>query len=128
MHNMGSAKLLIPHPFVFSGTRNVGQVDGYRFLNNAGLAVQLALNPGCAKVQLLTLVNGTTEDFYHSDKVLTILLHKNHGSWGPSHPWSGSVDEIEGGEAIAKMIKAFKESVVTAIVHSHYHSRLFFFP
>ena len=106
MHNVGSAKLLIPHPFVFSGTRNVGQVDGYCFLNNAGLAVQLPLNLGMQRLQLLTLVNGTTEGFYHSDKVLTILRHKNHGSWGPSHPWSGSVDEIEGGEAVAKNDKS----------------------
>lgn len=78
------------------------QADGYCFLNNAGLAVQLALNSGCAKVAVIDIDvhygNGTAEGFYHSDKVLTISLHMNHGSWGPSHPQSGSVDEIGEGE------------------------------
>eukprot|EP00261_Vitis_vinifera_P035126 XP_019076369.1 PREDICTED: histone deacetylase 8 isoform X2 [Vitis vinifera] len=68
----------------------------------AGLAVQLALNSGCAKVAVIDIDvhygNGTAEGFYHSDKVLTISLHMNHGSWGPSHPQSGSVDEIGVGE------------------------------
>ncbi|XP_057458249.1 histone deacetylase 8 [Lotus japonicus] len=78
------------------------QADGYCFLNNAGLAVQLALDSGCKKVAVIDIDvhygNGTAEGFYRSDKVLTISLHMNHGSWGPSHPQSGSVDELGEGE------------------------------
>ncbi|TKY48682.1 Histone deacetylase 8 [Spatholobus suberectus] len=78
------------------------QADGYCFLNNAGLAVQLALDSGCKKVAVIDIDvhygNGTAEGFYRSDKVLTISLHMNHGSWGPSHPHSGSVDELGEGE------------------------------
>ncbi|CAN4099021.1 unnamed protein product [Withania somnifera] len=68
------------------------QADGYCFLNNEGLAVQLALDGGCGKG------NGTAEGFYHSDKVLTISLHMNRGSWGPSNPQGGTVDELGEGE------------------------------
>lgn len=32
------------------------QADGYCFLNNAGLAVQLALDSGCQKVAVVTLM------------------------------------------------------------------------
>lgn len=78
------------------------QADGYCFLNNAGLAVELALNSGCGKVAVIDIDvhygNGTAEGFYHSNKVLTISLHMNHGSWGPSHPQSGTVDELGEGE------------------------------
>lgn len=74
------------------------QADGYCFLNNAGLAVHLALNSGCVKVAVVDIDvhygNGTAEGFYRSDKVLTISLHMNHGSWGPSHPQNGSIDEL----------------------------------
>ncbi|XP_016487473.1 histone deacetylase 8 isoform X1 [Nicotiana tabacum] len=74
------------------------QADGYCFLNNAGLAVQLALDSGCRKVAVLDIDvhygNGTADGFYRSDKVLTISLHMNHGSWGPSHPQSGTIDEL----------------------------------
>ncbi|KAG0495370.1 hypothetical protein HPP92_000060 [Vanilla planifolia] len=74
------------------------QADGYCFLNNAGLAVQLALNSGCQKVAVIDIDvhygNGTAEGFYRSNKVLTISLHMNHGSWGLSHPQSGTIDEI----------------------------------
>ncbi|XP_031252880.1 histone deacetylase 8-like isoform X1 [Pistacia vera] len=78
------------------------QADGYCFLNNAGLAVQLALDSGCAKVVVIDIDvhygNGTAEGFYQSNKVLTISLHMNHGSWGPSHPQNGSIDELGEGE------------------------------
>lgn len=78
------------------------QADGYCFLNNAGLAVQLALDSGCQKVAVIDIDvhygNGTAEGFYKSNNVLTISLHMNHGSWGPSHPQSGSVDEIGEGQ------------------------------
>lgn len=74
------------------------QADGYCFLNNAGLAVQLAIDSGCRRVAVIDIDvhygNGTAEGFYLSDRVLTISLHMNHGSWGPSHPQKGSVDEL----------------------------------
>ncbi|CAI9105760.1 OLC1v1004768C2 [Oldenlandia corymbosa var. corymbosa] len=74
------------------------QADGYCFLNNAGLAVHLALSSGYKKVAVIDIDvhygNGTAEGFYGSDKVLTISLHMNHGSWGPSHPQNGTVDEL----------------------------------
>jgi acetoin utilization deacetylase AcuC-like enzyme len=78
------------------------QADGYCFLNNAGLAVQLALDSGCKKVTVIDIDvhygNGTAEGFYRTDKVLTVSLHMNHGSWGPSHPQNGSVGELGEGE------------------------------
>ncbi|KAJ1384562.1 Ureohydrolase domain superfamily [Sesbania bispinosa] len=78
------------------------QADGYCFLNNAGLAIQLALDSGCKKVAVIDIDvhygNGTAGGFYSSNKVLTTSLHMNHGSWGPSHPQSGSVDELGEGE------------------------------
>ncbi|KAL0370222.1 UNVERIFIED_CONTAM: Histone deacetylase 8 [Sesamum angustifolium] len=74
------------------------QADGYCFLNNAGLAVQLALNSGLNKVVVIDIDvhygNGTAEGFYRSNRVLTISLHMNHGSWGPSHLQNGTVDEL----------------------------------
>ncbi|KAH0866569.1 hypothetical protein HID58_083780 [Brassica napus] len=75
------------------------QADGYCFLNNAALAVKLALDSGqCSRVAVVDIDvhygNGTAEGFYRSDKVLTVSLHMNHGSWGSSHPQRGSVDEI----------------------------------
>ncbi|XP_043721924.1 histone deacetylase 8-like [Telopea speciosissima] len=80
------------------------QADGYCFLNNAGIAVQLALDSGCRRVVTIDIDvhygNGTAEGFYHSDNVLTISLHMNHGSWGPSHPQSGSIDELGEGEGL----------------------------
>ncbi|XP_047095137.1 histone deacetylase 8-like isoform X2 [Lolium rigidum] len=80
------------------------RADGYCFLNNAGLAVQLALDSGCAKVAVVDVDvhygNGTAEGFYRTDNVLTISLHMNHGSWGPSHPRSGLADEIGEGRGL----------------------------
>ncbi|XP_071736264.1 histone deacetylase 8-like [Rutidosis leptorrhynchoides] len=74
------------------------QADGYCFLNNAGLAVQYALDSGCKRVAVIDIDvhygNGTAEGFYRTDKVLTVSLHMNHGSWGPSHPQSGDVNEV----------------------------------
>jgi len=81
-----------------------GRADGYCFLNNAGLAVHLALDSGRPKVAVVDIDvhygNGTAEGFYRTDNVLTISLHMRHGSWGPSHPQSGSVDEIGEGKGL----------------------------
>ncbi|KAJ3678077.1 hypothetical protein LUZ60_001880 [Juncus effusus] len=75
------------------------QADGYCFLNNASLAVKLALNsPKISKITTVDIDvhfgNGTSEGFYANNQVLTLSLHMNHGSWGPSHPQSGSVEEL----------------------------------
>ncbi|KZV52430.1 histone deacetylase 8 [Dorcoceras hygrometricum] len=74
------------------------RADGYCFLNNAGLAIQLALRSDIKKVVVLDIDvhygNGTAEGFYYSDRVLAISLHMNHGSWGPSHPQKGTMDEL----------------------------------
>ncbi|XP_044950775.1 histone deacetylase 8-like [Hordeum vulgare subsp. vulgare] len=78
--------------------------DGYCFLNNAGLAVHLTLDSGRAKVAVVDIDvhygNGAAEGFYRMDNLLTISLHMNHGSWGPSHPQSGSSDEIGEGRGL----------------------------
>ncbi|KAM0871421.1 hypothetical protein ACQ4PT_039401 [Festuca glaucescens] len=78
--------------------------DGYCFLNNAGLAVQLALDSGRTKVAVVDIDvhygNGTAEGFYRRDNVLTISLHMNHGSWGPSHQQCGLADEIGEGRGL----------------------------
>lgn len=78
------------------------RADGYCFLNNAGLAVELALTSDVNRVAVIDIDvhygNGTAEGFYGSDRVLTISLHMNHGSWGPSHPQNGTVDELGQGE------------------------------
>ena len=78
------------------------KADGYCFLNNAGLAAHLALSCGCPRVAIIDVDvhygNGTAEGFYASDRVLTISLHMNHGSWGKSHPQSGSIEEIGVGD------------------------------
>lgn len=80
------------------------QADGYCFLNNAGLAIQLALSSGCKRVAVVDTDvhygNGTAEGFYNSSDVLAISLHMNHGSWGPSHPQSGSIDELGEGRGL----------------------------
>ncbi|KAL2932692.1 Histone deacetylase 8 [Bienertia sinuspersici] len=78
------------------------QADGYCFLNNAGLAIQLALDSGLNKVAVIDIDvhygNGTAQGFYRSSQVLTISLHMNHGSWGPSHPQNGTLDELGEGD------------------------------
>ncbi|XP_021715668.1 histone deacetylase 8-like [Chenopodium quinoa] len=109
------------------------QADGYCFLNNAGLAVQFALDSGCSKVAVIDIDvhygNGTAEGFYRSNRVLTTSLHMNHGSWGPSHPQKGTIDELGEGEGFGYNINiplpngsgdrgyayAVKELVVPAI-------------
>jgi acetoin utilization deacetylase AcuC-like enzyme len=80
------------------------QADGYYFLNNAGLAVQLAVESGCKRVAVVDIDvhygNGTAEGFYERDDVLTISLHMNHGSWGPSHLQTGLHDEVGRGKGL----------------------------
>lgn len=78
--------------------------DGYCFLNNAGLAAQLAISSGLKRVALVDIDvhfgNGTSEGFYERNYVLTISLHMDHGSWGETHPQSLQADQIGKGEGI----------------------------
>lgn len=80
------------------------QADGYCFLNNAGIAVQLAIDSGVKRVAVVDIDvhygNGTAEGFYDRDDVLTISLHMNHGAWGPSSPQTGLPDEVGKGRGV----------------------------
>lgn len=80
------------------------QADGYCFLNNAGLAVQLAIDSGVARIAVIDIDvhygNGTAEGFYSRDDVFTFSFHMNHGSWGSSHPQSGLIDEVGKGKGV----------------------------
>ncbi|MFO1170918.1 MAG: hypothetical protein U1E49_08090 [Hyphomicrobiaceae bacterium] len=72
-------------------------VDGYCFLNNTALAAEAALASGMKRIAILDWDvhhgNGTQTGFYERDDVLTISLHMDHGSWGPSHPETGGTEE-----------------------------------
>jgi acetoin utilization deacetylase AcuC-like enzyme len=72
-------------------------VDGYCFLNNTALAAEAALARGLRRIAILDWDvhhgNGTQTGFYERDDVLTISLHMDHGSWGPSHPETGGTEE-----------------------------------
>ena len=72
--------------------------DGYCFFNNTALAAQRARDAGCERVAVLDWDvhhgNGTQACFYDRDDVLTVSLHMRHGSWGPTHPETGSAAEI----------------------------------
>ena len=72
--------------------------DGYCFVNGVGLIACEALANGARRVATIDWDvhhgNGTQAGFYERDDVLTISIHMDHGSWGPTHPESGDVDEI----------------------------------
>jgi acetoin utilization deacetylase AcuC-like enzyme len=74
-----------------------GEADGYCFINGVGLAALEAIDSGFPRVAIIDWDvhhgNGTQAGFYGRDDVLTISMHMNHGSWGPTHPQSGDVDE-----------------------------------
>ncbi|KAL3689858.1 hypothetical protein R1sor_016167 [Riccia sorocarpa] len=111
------------------------QADGYCFLNNAGVAVQLAIDSGVKKIAVVDIDvhygNGTAEGFYDRDDVFTISLHMPHGSWGDSHPQSGLPDEVGKGAGIGYNLNiplpngtgdkgyeyALRELVIPALAH-----------
>lgn len=78
------------------------QADGYCLFNNVALAAEHARRRGAERVAVLDWDvhhgNGTQECFYRRADVLTVSLHMRHGSWGPSHPQTGSPEEIGVGE------------------------------
>lgn len=71
--------------------------DGYCFFNNVALAAERFRAAGVERVAIVDWDvhhgNGTQACFYERDDVLTISLHMRHGSWGPSHPETGSPAE-----------------------------------
>ena len=71
--------------------------DGYCFFNNVALAAARFRAAGAERVAIVDWDvhhgNGTQACFYERDDVLTISLHMRHGSWGPSHPETGSPTE-----------------------------------
>ena len=75
--------------------------DGYCFLNNAALAACRLRERGAQRVAILDWDvhhgNGTQAGFYDREDVLTISLHMDHRSWGPTHPEDGLPTEIGAG-------------------------------
>jgi acetoin utilization deacetylase AcuC-like enzyme len=71
--------------------------DGYCFCNNVALAAERFRAAGAERVAVVDWDvhhgNGTQSCFYDLDDVLTVSLHMRHGSWGPSHPETGSPEE-----------------------------------
>ena len=71
--------------------------DGYCFFNNVALVAERFRSAGAERVAIVDWDvhhgNGTQSCFYDRDDVLTISLHMRHGSWGPSHPETGSPEE-----------------------------------
>ncbi len=76
--------------------------DGYCFFNNVALAAERFRSAGAERVAIVDWDvhhgNGTQACFYARDDVLTISLHMRHGSWGPSHPETGSPAESGAGD------------------------------
>lgn len=78
------------------------QADGYCVFSHAALVAQRARLAGLQRVATIDWDvhhgNGTQECFYGRSDVLTFSLHMAHGSWGPSHPQTGSPKEIGSGD------------------------------
>ncbi len=76
--------------------------DGYCFFNNVALAAERFRAAGAERVAIVDWDvhhgNGTQACFYERDDVLTISLHMRHGSWGQSHPETGSPAESGSGK------------------------------
>jgi acetoin utilization deacetylase AcuC-like enzyme len=76
--------------------------DGYCLFSNTALAAEAARRRGIDRVAVIDWDvhhgNGTQECLYGRPDVLTISLHMPHGSWGPTHPQTGSPLELGAGE------------------------------
>jgi acetoin utilization deacetylase AcuC-like enzyme len=75
--------------------------DGYCFFNHVALAAERFRAAGAERVAIVDWDvhhgNGTQACFYQRADVLTISVHMRHGSWGPSHPETGSPAESGAG-------------------------------
>jgi acetoin utilization deacetylase AcuC-like enzyme len=76
--------------------------DGYCLFSNTALAAEAARRRGIERVAIIDWDvhhgNGTQECFYGRRDVLTISLHMPHGSWGATHPQTGSPSETGAGD------------------------------
>jgi acetoin utilization deacetylase AcuC-like enzyme len=76
--------------------------DGYCLFSNTALAAEAARRRGVERVAVIDWDvhhgNGTQACFYDRGDVLAISLHMPHGSWGASHPQTGSCLEAGLGE------------------------------
>ena len=74
------------------------QADGYCIFNNLAVAVEAVTRRGVGRIAVIDWDvhhgNGIQEIFYGRRDVLTISMHMRHGSWGPSHPQTGSTSEL----------------------------------
>ncbi|KAL3718405.1 hypothetical protein ACJRO7_003531 [Eucalyptus globulus] len=82
------------------------QANGYCLLNNAGLAVRLALDSWCKSVVI------------RSNDVVTMSLHINHWLCGPSHPQSGCEMRYKYAmtELVVLTMESFKPEMVFLVV------------
>jgi acetoin utilization deacetylase AcuC-like enzyme len=82
--------------------------DGYCFFNNVALAAERLRAAGAGRVAIVDWDvhhgNGTQSCFYERADVLTISLHMRHGSWGPSHPETGSPSECGNGDGAGRNV------------------------
>ncbi len=71
-------------------------------MNHAAVVAERARATGIDRVAVVDWDvhhgNGTQECFYERADVLTVSLHMQHGSWGQSHPQTGSAAEIGVGD------------------------------
>jgi acetoin utilization deacetylase AcuC-like enzyme len=74
------------------------RADGYCFFNHAALVAERARAAGLERVAVVDWDvhhgNGTQACFYHRADVLTVSFHMRHGSWGASHPETGTAAEV----------------------------------
>lgn len=99
MHCVLEARSTMAHALVRPPGHHAApaMVDGYCFLNNLAIACALAKARGIGRIAVIDWDvhhgNGTQTGFYERDDVLTISIHMDHGSWGPSHPETGGTEE-----------------------------------
>jgi acetoin utilization deacetylase AcuC-like enzyme len=78
------------------------RADGFCLFNAAALCAERARAAGRRRVAVLDLDvhhgNGTQACFWERDDVLTISVHLDHRSWGPSHPEDGLPAEVGAGD------------------------------